>query len=89
MHHRTGIAVDENDAYVVDELFSLRVFDASDPTSPSLVDTYPLPGDGHGIAVSNGNVFVAEESGGLYVLRYLGPNVTQVFLPVVVSTAAP
>ncbi len=87
-----AVAVQGDYAYV-GEGPRLTILDISNPASPTVVGkTDPLPDVVQGVAVAGGYAYVADERGGLLVLRYTGgveptPTPTSTFTPTPTPTA--
>ena len=47
----------------------IKAIDIHDPAHPALIDWKPTPGLARGIAAENGNVYIADDDGGLYVMK--------------------
>jgi hypothetical protein len=77
-----GVAVSGSTAYVADGDGGLRVVDVSDPANPTEVGAYYTPGRAGGVAVASSDpeghtyAYVADEYGGLLILRYTGGETT-------------
>jgi len=50
----------------------LRIIDVSNPSVPSGAGFFDTPGDAVGVTVAGGYVYIADEAGGLIILRYTG-----------------
>jgi hypothetical protein len=65
----TGIAVDENYAYLIDDEVGLRVFDISDPGLPVEVAFSLVPGHPADLAVTEEHILVATRNNGLFLFQ--------------------
>lgn len=75
------MAVVGSTAYIADDYGSgLRILDVSNPAAPTEVGFYST-GDLYRVAVSDGYVYAAAQSGGLFILQYLPYSI---YLPMVV-----
>ncbi|MEO1086665.1 MAG: hypothetical protein AAFY88_20725, partial [Acidobacteriota bacterium] len=64
-----GLDVDGDRLYIAaDTFWGLLIADVSDPTNPTLVDSYATPGDGLEVAVDGQRVFIADGDNGARVL---------------------
>lgn len=88
------VAVEGNYAYIgvspLDDTEDVRggglgVVDISDPTTPTEASFYDTPGLVLDVAVADGYIYVADDEGGLLILRFMGASVPvmPVFLPVI------
>ena len=59
----------------------LRIIDVSDPAHPTEAGFYDTPGYAEGVAVSGNYVYVANEDGGLVILRFSPYH--HIYLPLV------
>lgn len=60
----------EGYVYVADGYSGLRVINVSDPTRPTEVGFYDTPGYAYEVAAAGGYAYVADNDGGLAILRY-------------------
>lgn len=66
------VAAEGRYACVLDGRAGMRVLDISDGTGPVEVDSFGVPGEMYDVAAANGYIYLANGSGGLYILRYTG-----------------
>ncbi len=59
----------------------LRIIDVSDPAHPAEVGFYDTPRSANGTAVSSNYIYIADDDGGVLVVKLLQPVV---YLPLVV-----
>jgi hypothetical protein len=64
-----GIAVDDNYAYLIDDIVGLRVIDISNPTTPVEVGFSPVPGTPVDLAITKDHIWVATTASGLFPFR--------------------
>lgn len=72
----TGLAVDENVAYVStssDPSGGLRSYDVSDPEAIALLDTCALPADAAGLAIAGDVAYVPVSASGLQLVNIANP----------------
>ena len=74
MRGRCGdIAFDAQVAFVADGRYGLSVIDISEPDSPRLLATKPVPDFAHGVAAAKGILYAAEGIAGIGVYRFEPP----------------
>jgi hypothetical protein len=61
-----GIAVDDNYAYLINDVVGLRIIDISNPTAPVEVGFSPILGTPADLAVTDDHIWVATEASGLF-----------------------
>ncbi len=82
------IAVDDNYAYLIDDVVGLRVIDISNPTAPIEVGFSPISGIPADLAVTDDHIWVATEESGLFPFQLTpadetspSPNILQPLPP--------
>jgi hypothetical protein len=60
----------------------LRVVDVSTPSAPVEAGFYDTPGSADGVAAAGGYAYVADQSGGLLILRF-SPPTSWIYVPLV------
>ncbi len=70
LFHLQDVASSGHYVYVVDGKAGLRILDISDPVNPTEADSFGAPGLALDVAVLDGYIYLANGSGGLYILRY-------------------
>jgi formylglycine-generating enzyme required for sulfatase activity len=78
-----GVALTDDYAYLADGSGGLRIIDVSAPGTPVEARFYDTAGDAEDVAVLGDYIFVADQGGGLLVLKVLQEKV---FLPVIVNS---
>lgn len=69
-----GVYASDGLAYVANAYDGVWIVDVSDPTSPTLAGFFDTPYYAEDIVVNNGLIYVADRSGGLFILRYAPPR---------------
>ena len=67
-----GIFVSDNYAYMVG-LSGIKIFDISNPTSPTLTGQYNMPAEPYGVYVSGNYAYVADYGSGLQIIDISNP----------------
>jgi len=68
------VVVKNDYAYVADRYGGLKIIDISNPSTPTLVNTYDTPGEAHGIDLSGNYAYIADFDGGLRIINISNPN---------------
>jgi hypothetical protein len=69
----SGVAVAGSYAYVTAMDRGLSIVDTSDPAAPRAVGSTITPGYALGVAAIGNTVYVADDQGGLLILRFTPP----------------
>ena len=72
--HSLGIAVQGSFAYVAESMYGLRIFDISDPTSPTRVGECDTKWTAHDVAVSGTIACVADNMRGMQIIDVSDPT---------------
>jgi hypothetical protein len=56
-------------SWTIENLPMIKAIDIHDPTHPTMIDHHPTPGLARGVLAENGNIYIADDDGGLYVMQ--------------------